>query len=101
MSDRYSHRPSIDPKGRENEIINLAMNKAEERIRDGSASNQLILEFVRRGSEKERLEKEKLIEENKLLRAKTAALEAAKNTEELYANAIKAMQLYSGGGGDE
>ena len=39
---------------------------------------------------------EKLEEENKLLRAKTEALQAAKNTEEMYAEAIKAMGIYSG-----
>ena len=42
------------------------------------------------------LEKEKLEEENKLLRAKTEALQAAKNTEEIYAEAIKAMRVYNG-----
>ena len=41
-------------------------------------------------------EKEKLEEENKLLRAKTEMLQATKNTEELYGEAIKMMRVYQG-----
>ena len=48
------------------------------------------------GSTKERLEKEKLEEENKLLRARTEALQSSKKIEELYENAISAMRRYSG-----
>ena len=45
---------------------------------------------------KEQLEREKLMKENELLRARTESLTAAKNQEELYQKAIKAMQHYSG-----
>ena len=47
------------------------------------------------------LEKKKLEEENKLLRAKTETLQNAKNSEELYANAIQAMRKYNGLGEDD
>ena len=50
------------------------------------------------GSTKERLEKEKLQEENKLLKAKTEALQSQKRVEELYAEALKAMRGYAGMG---
>ena len=42
------------------------------------------------------LEKQKLEEENKLLRAKTEAINAAKDNEELYLEVLKAMKEYSG-----
>ena len=45
---------------------------------------------------KERMEREKLETENKLLLAKIEALEVAKNTEALYGEAIKAMKHYGG-----
>ena len=38
----------------------------------------------------------KLIEENKLLKAKTEAYQSQKKSEELFAEAIKAMRSYSG-----
>lgn len=93
-SKRKAHSSTTE--GRENEMIALAMDLAEQQLRDGTASSQLITEFVKRGSTKARLEKEILKEQKKLMNAKTEALQSAKNIEELYAGAIKAMQKYSG-----
>ena len=45
-------------------------------------------------------EKEQLKLENKLLEAKTKALESAEHVEELYKEAIDAMRTYGGYGGD-
>ena len=47
---------------------------------------------------KNRLEMEKLQEENRFLKAKTEALQSAKRVEELYSEAISAMRRYSGNG---
>lgn len=88
--------PALDPELRENQLIAQAVNLAEEKLRDGTASNQLIIHYLKLGSTKERLEKEKLEKENELLRAKTEALESAKRSEELYAEAIKAITRYNG-----
>ena len=41
-------------------MISLAMDLAEQQLRDGTASSQLITEFVKRGSTKARVEKELL-----------------------------------------
>lgn len=100
MSKTKEHRPAITPDARENQMIALAMDLAEQQLRDGTASSQLITEFVKRGSAKYRLENEKLKEENKKLQAQTEALASAKRVEELYSEAIKAMRRYSGAGGD-
>lgn len=93
--------PALDPESRENQLISLAVNLAEEKLRDGTASNQLIVHYLKLGSTKERLEKEKLEAENKLLKAKTETLESSKRSEELYAEAIKAITHYSGHYEDE
>ena len=89
-------RPFITPEGQENHLISLAYNLVEERLRNGTASSQEVTEFLKRGSKKETLEREKLEEENKLLRAKTEALQSQKNIDELYKEAISAMRKYSG-----
>lgn len=94
--DKPRPLPALDPESRENQMISLAVNLAEEKLRDGTASNQLIVHYLKLGSTKERLEKEKLEKENELLKAKTEALESAKRSDELYAKAIEAITRYSG-----
>lgn len=91
-------RPALSPEARENQMIALAMDLAEQQLRDGTASSQLITEFVKRGSTKARLEKEILAEQKELLVAKTEALQSQKRVEELYAEALKAMRNYNGQG---
>ena len=91
-------RPALTPEARENQMIALAVDLAEQQLRDGTASSQVITHFLKLGSTNARLEKEKLEEENKLLKAKTEALQSAKKVEELYAEAISAMKRYSGRG---
>ena len=89
-------RPALTPQARENQLISLAMDLAEERLRNGSATSQEVTHFLKLGSSKERLEREKLEEENKLLKAKTENLQSQKKTEELFEDAIRAMRSYSG-----
>lgn len=89
-------RPATTPDARENQLISSAIDLAEKQILEGTASSQVITHFLKLGSSKERLEKEKLEKENELLRAKTEALESAKQTEQLYKQVIKAMNVYSG-----
>ena len=74
--DKPRPLPALDPESRENQLISLAVNLAEEKLRDGTASNQLIVHYLKLGSTKERLEKEKLEKENELLKAKTEAIKA-------------------------
>lgn len=91
-------RTPLTPEARENQMISLAMDLAEQQLRDGTASSQLITEFVKRGSTKARLEKEILEEQKELMAAKTESLQSAKRIEELYENALNAMRSYSGQG---
>ncbi len=88
--------PALTPEDRENQLIALATNVAEEQLLNGTASAQVITHYLKLGSTKERLEKEKLQKENDLLRAKTEALESAKHVEELYKGALEAMRSYQG-----
>lgn len=94
-------RPALTPEARENQMIALAVNAAEEQLMNGTASSQVITHYLKLGSTKTRLENEKLQAENDLLKAKIEALNSQKRTEELYAEALKAMRDYSGMGGNE
>jgi len=88
--------PARTPEARENQLIDAAVDLAEKQLSDGTASAQVITHYLKLGSTKERLEKEKLNNENKLLIAKTEVLQSAKRVEELYANALDAMRAYGG-----
>lgn len=89
-------RPAMSPEARENQLISLAVDCAERQMREGTASAAVIVHYLKLGTEKERLEREKLKAENQLLQAKTQAIEDAKNEQELYINAIAAMKRYGG-----
>ena len=91
-------RPALTPEARENQMIELAMDLAEQQLRDGTASSQLITEFVKRGSTKARLEKEILAEQKQLISAKAESLQSQKRIEELYSEALRAMRRYNGQG---
>ena len=94
-------RPALTPEARENQLIALAVDLVEQRLLDGTASSQETTHFLKLGSMKNRLEMEKLKEENKLLQAKTESIQSAKRVEELYAEAINAMRRYSGNGSND
>lgn len=89
-------RPALTPEARENQMIFLATELAEQQLRDGTASSQVITHFLKLGSSKEKLEQQILEEQKKLITAKTEMLESSKRIEELYANAINAMRDYGG-----
>lgn len=91
-------RPALDPEARLNQLIDLAVDCAEQQLMDGSASSQVIVHYLKQGTERERLELERLREENKLLRAKTEAIESEKRSAELVEEALKAFRNYAGHG---
>lgn len=96
-----SARPASTPEAQEQYMINLTMTLVEKRLREGTASSAETTHFLKLATMKADLEKKKLEEENKLLRAKTETLEAAKDSKEMYENVLKAMAKYNGVGDDD
>ena len=94
-------RATLSPEAQENRMISLAMDLAEEKLRNGTASSQLITELVKRGSAKARLEQELLARQTELAAAKAEAIKSAARMEELYEKAMKAMKRYGGQFDDE
>lgn len=91
---RQAAATTID--GREKQLIALTISLAEKQLLAGTASSQVMTHFLKLGSTMEDLEKEKLKKENLLLQAKTEAIKSSKKSEELFAEAIKAMRIYGG-----
>lgn len=88
--------PAVDPEARENQMISMAIDAAERELMREHPSNQVVLHYLKLATTKNQLEKEKLRKENLLLEAKADAVKSAARSEEMYAEAIKAMQIYQG-----
>lgn len=107
MAKKVSHetrpkmRPALTPEARENQMIALAVDVAEQQLRDGTASSQVITHFLKLATARERLERELLEREVELKKAKTELIQAEKQHGEMYKEAIAAFRKYSGYGGDE
>ena len=93
---RQPMRPALSPEARENQMISLAMDLVEERLRNGTASSQETTHFLKLASTKEQLEKAKLEKEIQEKEAKIKSLESSQHSEELYREAINAFRSYSG-----
>ena len=93
---RPKQRPASTATGREAQMVNLAIDLAEEQLRNGTASSQVIVHFLKLGTEKEKLERQKLEMETEKLKAQKEVLEASKRTDEMYDKAIAAMRTYMG-----
>lgn len=90
------NRPATTPEGRESQLVSLAYDLVEKRIRGGSATSQEVTHFLKLGSSREQLEQQRLRYENELLQVKREAIASQAKVEELYRSALNAMRTYSG-----
>ena len=88
--------PVHSPRARENQIINLAYDEAEKRIRKGTATSQLLTFFLKLGSLREQMELEKIKSDLKLAEAKINQINEQKDIKKLYQKAIDAQKKYRG-----
>lgn len=98
QTTRKKSRPALSEEAREKQLIALAVDLVEERLLNGTASSQETTHFLKLGSQKNRLEMERLEKENELLRAKTESIQSQQKQEEMYAEVLRAMRRYSGQG---
>ena len=94
------NRIATNPDSREDQLIALAVDLAEQQLRDGTASAQVITHYLKMGSSRERMEREIMSKQKDLLEAKTRAAASEERVEQLYAEALSAMRSYQGGNGD-
>lgn len=94
-------KPAMTEEAREQQLVALAIDLAEQQLLNGTASSQVITHYLKIGSSKERLERAIREKEKELIEAKTENLRSAQRVEELYANAIKAIGIYAGKADDD
>ena len=92
------HRLARTPEERDNQMINLAIDKVEERMLTGKASSQEYVHYLRLAATREtaQLEKDKLALELELVKAKTDALKASSTNDALCRRVITALGEYRG-----
>lgn len=88
--------PGRTPEEQESLLISKSMRLIESQIEDGTASSQLLTHFAKLGSSRERLEQERLRNENEVLRKKVETMEAAVDLKNLMEDALAAFKGYSG-----
>ena len=88
--------PARNPENRENQLIDMAYDLAEKRLREETASAQEIVHFLKLGTARAQLEKKKLEAETMLLESKKEAVDSSKQSDAKYQEAIAAFRLYNG-----
>lgn len=93
---RRKQTPARTPEARENQLINLAVDEAEKRLRNGTASSQIVVTLLKLASTRAQLELEKLRSDVALQNAKKEELENKVSNNDLYAKALEAFRSYKG-----
>lgn len=93
--------PATTPEAREQQMIALTVDLVEKKLRNGTATSQETVHFLKLATVRNQKEVEKLTNENKLLEARIEMMSSMKNVEELYGQALNAMRQYSGQTTDE
>lgn len=95
-SDIQNGRPATDPELREQQLVALAVNLAEQQLRAGTASSQVITHYLKMGSVEERQKRIMMRKEEELMDAKIEVMRAGIKSEQRYQEALAAMRSYSG-----
>lgn len=91
-------RPAMTPASRQNQMISLAMDLVEERLRNGTATSQETTHFLKLATEESKLKNKLLEAQAEVAEAKKRELESRERSEELMREAIAAFRSYSGAG---
>lgn len=86
--------PAVDPEEREKQLIALAVDDVERKIRSGRAPTAVLVHYLKLATARENLEKEKLRREIQLLESKKQLADSAIRMEELSRDAIAAISTY-------
>ena len=87
--------PAESLEERENQMIALAIDLAEEQLRNKTASTQVIVHYLKLGSTRGQLENEMLERKTELAGAQVEAIKSEQKREELYEEALRAMSVYN------
>lgn len=84
----------FNPNVREKEMMALAFDLVEQRLRDGTATSQETTHFLKLATQQSKLELKRLEKDIELADAKIKTLESEQAAGELYEEAINAIRSY-------
>lgn len=87
--------PAKDPESREQQLVNLAVNLAEQQLMDGSASSAVITHYLKMATKREALERDILQKQSVFLEAKATSISQAKDNENIAKEAMEAFKTYN------
>ena len=96
MAERRRRVQRRTPEGQESYMINLAMEQAEEQLRNRTAPAQIVAHFLKLATTKALVELEKTKAEAKLANSKADLVSSQKRSEEIAAEALAAFKEYAG-----
>ena len=89
-------RPAISPDARMSQLTGLAVDLAEQQLRDGTASSQVITHFLKYATREKELELQILERQKDLITAKTDQIKAQREDDVDYKEVIRAIKGYQG-----
>jgi hypothetical protein len=92
---RRRSRPKT-PLEHESLLISKSLNLIEKQLDDGTISSTVLAIYAKAGTERDRLEKERLANENNVLRKKLETMEAAIDIKNLMSEALDVFKGYTG-----
>lgn len=99
--EKKSLRPPETDEGMENQLISLANKQAYKMLSEGRAPASVVCHFLKEGSAKNKLEKQKLEADIAAEEAKTKAYNAAAESGDLLQEALQQFKVYSGEANNE
>lgn len=93
---RTRRPPARTFEAEEDRLINLAQSLAEKQMREGTASSQVQVHYLRLGSSREKLEQRRLRGLIDLEKIKAETIASEKRMEEIAEKAINALKSYQG-----
>lgn len=88
--------PARTPEARENQLINMAVDETERRLKNGTISSQLLAILLKLATTKAQLELEKLRSDIALQKAKEKEIDEKSSDRELFEEALRAFTEYKG-----
>lgn len=88
--------PAKTPEARENQLVSLAVDLAEQQLASGTASAQVITHYLKLATAREKAEVARIENDNRLTTAKIEQIAQGQQQAELYEKALEAMKAYSG-----
>lgn len=89
-------RVASSPEEREKQLQNKAFDLAERQLDQGTASSQVISMLIKGGGIREKLELDKVRNENRLLNAKIEGMESLTRMQASVEKAFEAFRTYTG-----